>query len=472
MNELQLGLIGAGAVVVVGVVAYNKWQERKHRQVAEAMLRRDHEDVLLVPREGTADAGGEGFSSGAEETASTSGGQRFNPEFAASFADAPESKDSAEFTDTQTGFQEPRLREEDPGFTGERIEPVLGDPSVRRASGQEPSSGEAGALPVYTPPQRPDTPRRADSPGLAPERAKVPVADEGTWDSTATDALGEPPVPPPLPRVWLADLADDLVALETIESLPGARFVLAQAEALARLPHRVSWVGYDERAREWVLLDRGTQTEFRRVRVGLQLVDRRGPVSENELTLFHTAMQQVADEFLAIVDLPPRRAVHDRALELDRFCAQVDIQVGVNVVAGQASFPGTKLRALAEASGLVLETGGAFVRRDEDGRELYRLITMDGAPFALDTLKSLVVHGLTFLIDVPRVANGDRVFFQVIELARRFADALHGQVVDDNRQPLTDNMVALIRGRIQRDQQEMASRGMPAGEALALRLFN
>ena len=32
MTELQMGLIGLGALAVVGVVAYNKWQEHRQRK--------------------------------------------------------------------------------------------------------------------------------------------------------------------------------------------------------------------------------------------------------------------------------------------------------------------------------------------------------------------------------------------------------------------------------------------------------
>jgi len=47
MSELQLSLIGAGIALVAAVFAYNKWQERKHRKLAERVFRSDHPDVLL-----------------------------------------------------------------------------------------------------------------------------------------------------------------------------------------------------------------------------------------------------------------------------------------------------------------------------------------------------------------------------------------------------------------------------------------
>ena len=39
MSDLQLSLIGLGIALVGGVFAYNKWQERKHRKLAERVFR-------------------------------------------------------------------------------------------------------------------------------------------------------------------------------------------------------------------------------------------------------------------------------------------------------------------------------------------------------------------------------------------------------------------------------------------------
>jgi hypothetical protein len=47
MTDLQMGLIGLGVAAVLGVLAYNKWQEHKHRKLAEALLSARQADVLL-----------------------------------------------------------------------------------------------------------------------------------------------------------------------------------------------------------------------------------------------------------------------------------------------------------------------------------------------------------------------------------------------------------------------------------------
>jgi FtsZ-interacting cell division protein ZipA len=47
MSELQISLLAIGALVIVAVFGYNKWQERKLARGADASFRSRHEDVLL-----------------------------------------------------------------------------------------------------------------------------------------------------------------------------------------------------------------------------------------------------------------------------------------------------------------------------------------------------------------------------------------------------------------------------------------
>src|SRR5689334_5553192 len=47
MTDLQLGLLAIGALAVVGVVVYNRWQERAARRDAERAFGSGHADVLI-----------------------------------------------------------------------------------------------------------------------------------------------------------------------------------------------------------------------------------------------------------------------------------------------------------------------------------------------------------------------------------------------------------------------------------------
>ena len=68
-----------------------------------------------------------------------------------------------------------------------------------------------------------------------------------------------------------------------------------------------------------------------------------------------------------------KRQALDAAAKLDEFCASVDIQIGINVISQGQAFPGTKLRALAEAAGMVADGEGHFVRYDEEGLSLIHI---------------------------------------------------------------------------------------------------
>ncbi|MDQ2823462.1 MAG: cell division protein [Pseudomonadota bacterium] len=47
MTDLQMSLIAAGGVLIVGVISYNKWQEYKARKSVERAFATDHDDVLM-----------------------------------------------------------------------------------------------------------------------------------------------------------------------------------------------------------------------------------------------------------------------------------------------------------------------------------------------------------------------------------------------------------------------------------------
>ena len=121
---------------------------------------------------------------------------------------------------------------------------------------------------------------------------------------------------------------------------------------------------------------------------------------------------------------------------------------------------------------MLLSEEGYFIRLDDEGRRVFSMQNMESAPFTAEGIKSINTHGLTFLIDVPRVDQGERAFVQMLEQARRFADVLQGALVDDNRQPLGETQLDHIRREyIAKPQAAMSRRGFPAGGPQARRLF-
>ena len=121
---------------------------------------------------------------------------------------------------------------------------------------------------------------------------------------------------------------------------------------------------------------------------------------------------------------------------------------------------------------MTIDGAKRFMRRDEEGNVLYVLLNQDNSGFSAETMKTMSTHGVTFLLDVPCVAHGERVFNQMVDLARRFADVLHGALVDDNRRPLSENALEPIRKQIVQFQSQMTAQHLPAGTPLTQRLFS
>jgi FtsZ-interacting cell division protein ZipA len=412
MTDLQMGLIGFGGVAVLGVLAYNKWQERKHRRMAEELLSARQTDVLL------------------DEPGGATGGAAA----------------------TDAAHRAPQ----------ERVEPLLrSDPEEFREPG-EPALGQNTAA------DSGNTGAAAKSASSAEESPSSPSSASPSRAEDQQGGLRDSPAPMSV----LSPKIDYIAAIQVVEPIAGCRIREAQRATLERLSKAVNWIGHNEDAHAWEPILDDSEREYRHIRVGLQLVDRKGPLADRELSIFKVAMQEMASELMGLAELPAREPALRTAAQLDEFCAGVDIQIGVNVISQGQVFAGTKLRALAEATGMVIDSSGRFVRCDDNGDVLYMLLNQEADGFSAESMKTLSTHGVTFLLDVPRVANGDRVLTQMFELARRFAEALNGALVDDNRHPLSEAALEPIRQQVAQFQAAMAAHELPAGGPLAQRLFS
>ena len=359
MSDLQFGLLAIGAVVVISVLAYNKWQEATFRREAEASLKSHHDDVLMGSAEDPAGA--------------------------------------------------PAAR---PQSVRERIEPTFDGPEA----------------------------------GTAPAVHATP---------------GEP---------LLTEAIDFIVTVEADEDINGEALAKAAAVPLAGFSKPVRLEGFDGSLAKWESLRPGGR--YTLMRAGLQLVDRRGLVTDSDLAAFGAGVQQACAAAGAVATVPDRGEAMAHAIELDDFCGQVDILIAMHVVAAATAFPGTKIRALAEASGLVLEDDGRFRRRDAEGQVLYELASMDAAPFRADTMRATSFSGLTLELDVPRTPDPARAYEHFRDLARQLAQALEGSVADENRATLSAAAFDQILTQIQAVQRAMAARAIPPGTPSALRLFS
>jgi FtsZ-interacting cell division protein ZipA len=238
-------------------------------------------------------------------------------------------------------------------------------------------------------------------------------------------------------------------------------------EPLARA---VIWEGYNRQSAKWEPL--AATGEYATLRAKLQLVDRNGAATQAELDAFCGAMQAIAHAIGASCVFEDKALALQKAQKLDAFCADIDVQIGLNLVARGGAIAGTRIRALAEAYGLSLESDGKFHRCDDAGLDLYVLCNMEPAAFSAASMKEVSTSGLTLLFDVARAPGGIEAFDRFVEFTRAMSDSLSAGIVDDNRQPLDAAGLGKIRAQLQGLYASMEERGIAAGSPLALRLFS
>lgn len=295
-----------------------------------------------------------------------------------------------------------------------------------------------------------------------PAQAPQPAPRE---EAHVTNGRALPPVPGFDPEI------DFVVCVDSSEPISAAGLAELHTKA-ATCGRRFRVAGYSFAVPAWEEAARLSGGRYAHLRLAVQLVNRRGPVDLGTLTTFCAAAQECAERFSAHATCPDIEAGLATARELDAFCADVDIAIGVNIVAGGGKFSGTRIRTLAESAGFKLEPDGVFHYRDEARNTLFTLDNHEPAPFLPEQIKHLSTEGVTLLLDVPRVADGEAALAHMLAVGVELSEGLGGTLVDDNRVPLSDNAVRVIQQQITTIHEKMQARGMLPGGERALRLFS
>ncbi len=220
---------------------------------------------------------------------------------------------------------------------------------------------------------------------------------------------------------------------------------------------------------QWTLIEDSPGDGWRELRAALQLASRKGPVSEEEISAFNEAVASFAASINAVSQRESAPAAAARSRELDRFCAETDIEVAVNLVGrAGATFALPRVKSLALENGFAETGSGDFERRGPAGSVAMSLRLHEGE----SRREAGYVTGLTFAIDVPQVAEPVAVLEEMGRLAEAFGETLGGELVDDERRPLGAGGLAAIGRSLESVAKRMQAHGIPAGGALARRLFS
>lgn len=360
-----------------------------------------------------------------------------------------------------------------PQAPGARIEPTFG-PGPAPSRDGEPAATPLPLDDVLDAPPAPRPP--AGGRTGAPERARATPPDGGSEAGAAT-ARPERPVPSaaavpadtpspvdhdPQPDRATGPVLDprlDCIVVFGLGAPVGAERVLAAASTLRRAGSKPIAIEVDAGDGRWILPHASLDAAFR-VRAGVLLANRHGPLNAMEFSDFSDAMQALGRAIGAggaiVPDMGP---VLEHARQLDEACARFDAVLGLNVETPTALSPG-ELAALA--AGLELHERGntRFAALGDQGEVLFSLALGERA------------EQLTLLLDVPRAPQAADPWWRMVDVARACAERTGGRVVDDAGQPMTDTAAVGVARQLAGRYASLQEAGLDAGSAAALRVFN
>lgn len=353
MSELQVSLIGLGVLIILGVIVYNWWQDRRVSQKMQKHIPVVEDDPLL--RE-----------SGSSESRKEPGLAHFGID------SQPDSVDSSRHPQAEPGHLDEQIAEPDPVIE-EVIEIVF----------TSPKSGE--------------------------------------------ELLG---------------------SLKDVRSLgPRPVRMFAQTE-------------------QGVLATRINPTEnYMGLHLAVLLANRNGHLTAIEWSQLWGKAADLAENLEARVEGRDQTEVVEKAQALDGMCADLDMQVGLNLLLESAKDT-EDLVQCAMGMGFI-EHEGELAWVGEHGLACFTLNRFDGHPFE----SGAQTDKLSLLLDVPRSPATDASFARMVDVGTELARRLGAVLVDDQGKPLAQGAEAAIDARLSELYGQLDAAGFKAGGERARRVF-
>ncbi len=310
---------------------------------------------------------------------------------------------------------------------------------------------------LLEPPPAADVAARAPAQRIEP-RLTLPAETPG--------AEAPPPAPLALSGLsshWNEDpLLDCVLELRCAHAVDGVA-VIDAAVPLSQLalPLPVFLVAWDARAQQWVQPDRfGFYTELL---VAVQMANRRHALNQIEASRFVAAVQQLALALDADFDPPEVDRMVAAARDLDRLCAQFDVQIGLTLQASSGACDAHALRAAIEDAGLVQAGETRWQRLADGAAGALPLFTLECGALPTDRM--------ALELDVPLAPPAAAPLTALFAAAELLAARLGARIVDDNGRALHPGSMPAIAEQLDRLYAEMRAAGIEPGSPRAQRLY-
>jgi ZipA, C-terminal FtsZ-binding domain len=235
--------------------------------------------------------------------------------------------------------------------------------------------------------------------------------------------------------------------------------------------YRLAFEGLHEKddTQSWEILVE--DHDYRELQLSIQLANRRGPITKDDLAEFLGLAAQLASDTDAEMDLPPIQQVLSQAEDLDQFAVQCDVQLGLNLVPNMISWAVKDVESILLKYGFTLSRDGLFFNYSNHQQLVFKA-QIPQLNLLTDDLQTARVKNIVFAFDVPLVPQELAAFSQMFQVAQVVAKDLDGKVLDDNGQVLEKSSLELITAQLEPIYQMMVERQIPPGSMTAARLFS
>lgn len=429
MSDLQIALIAIGALIIIAVLIINWWQERRFHRQLDSNFSALKNDALLD-----------------------------EPSFESSeLQSAIDHHDSDRFS-----------------INSEVFEDSISEPPIQ-SSTEEILAEDVAHQPVSS-----DLPLQYDG-----ELTGTHADAESAADAEASEGPRELDLPSEhaatLPAMLQGQM--DLTALLYLATATSVDAINNALGLLFKSFDKPVFIHVLDANKQWHLLEELTSNsealnrQISKVACSIQLADRGGAISRSTLNHFQLTVENFSLAINGHVEWQGKGDAFANAIALDEFCIEVDKTIGFHLAHGEnGAFTGTKLKGLAEAQGLKLGAEGYFKCIDEadipQTNPLFVMFNRDDYPFSPDMLRTSVVKGITFQLDIPHVKKCTEAFNYMVQLAKQMEVSLNAVLVDDNNKVLGDVQIEKIRQQLKVIQANMLLRGIVPGSDSARRLFS
>lgn len=307
----------------------------------------------------------------------------------------------------------------------------------------------------------------ATAPGPAPgSDSAAPPA------TSASEALPLPAAAQERRVAGLDPLIDAIAPLQAEHPVPGeaALAALPPTRRAGSKPFAIE--GLNEATQQWETPAPGQR--YQSFQAGVQLANRMGALNEIEFSEFVVKAQAFADAINAAPDFPDMLQEVARARELDQFASEHDAQLAFVLRARQAAWSPGYVQQNAARLGFVAGAipGRLVLPASAPGLPPLLTLAYDTQAALAEDPEQSALRELSLGLDVAQVQRAEQAFARLREMAAALCQAMDGLLCDQNGHPLPAMAMDPIAADLELLYDQLDTRDLSAGSALARRLFS